>query len=479
MRDNDPLSRRQLLKFGSGASLLAILSQQVASSQNRVLDSDTDKGLGKKSVIVVGAGVSGLAAAQILRLNGFDVIVLEARDRIGGRIFTDRESLGIPIELGASWIHGITGNPLYKLTQTNGIKTIDCDYESMPQIFQRDGQELDAASVTDLKAAFSKIRKRLSNMQRASMKEDRSLSSAIWQVIPGLKLSARNAELIKHVISTDIENDYATNAEHLSLQSFEEDESFTGGDYLVPNGYSAIVDLLARALDIRLSKVVKAIDYSGDRVKIVCASGEQFAGDFAVSTLPLGVLKQRVVAFSPDLPMSKLQAIEGLGMGFFDKVYLRFKERFWSNEYSWIEYAGEEPDQWPMFFNLARFCDKPVLVAFNVGRFAEQLEHKSEEEVVSECLAILRKMYGAKVQTPLATKCTSWGRDPFSLGSYSYVPVGASTAHYDALGAAVEEKLFFAGEACNSKHYSSADAAYLTGEKAARQIIKVAARLRR
>lgn len=478
MSETDSVSRRQLLKIGGSASLLAILAQQPATSQNQILETAATKGNGKK-VLVVGAGISGLAAAQSLKSNGFEVLVLEARNRIGGRIFTDKDSLGVPIELGASWIHGITGNPLYKITQDNGIKTIDCAYESMPQIFQRDGEELKPSSVAELKAAFSKLRRRLGKMHNSSMKEDRSLAGAIAELIPELKLSPRDAELIKHVISTDIENDYASNADLLSLQSFDDDESFTGGDYLVPNGYCAIVECLARSLDIRLLQVVKSIDYSVQGVAIVTASGERFAGDFAVVTVPLGVLKKRTVNFAPDLPVSKLQAIEGLGMGLFDKVYLSFKERFWSSEFTWIEYAGEQADQWPMFFNLARFCDKPVLVAFNVGRFAEQLEGQSSEEVVSACLSVLRKMYGEKVAAPIATKITSWGSDPFSLGSYSYVPVGASTALYDALGAAVDEKLFFAGEACNSEHYSSADAAYLTGEKAAQQIMKVSARLKR
>lgn len=470
MDDAEKISRRRLLELGGAAgSALAFFCSQQSSAK----EGNSDGVRKKPKILVIGAGISGLAAAQSLHAAGCEVLVLEARDRIGGRINTDRSSLGVPIELGASWIHGISGNPLYKLAQKNKIKTIACAYESMPQIFNADGKELSPAEVIRLKAIFAKLHKRLWRLQSVEDGADRSVRDAIADILADLHLSPSDSKLMQHVISTDIENDYAINSDHLSFAYFDQDNGFTGGDYLVPNGYLEIVQCLARDLEIRKNMVVRKITYADEKVMAETDSGDKFSADYCLVTLPLGVLKKNLVHFDPALPDAKTKAINDLAMGVFDKVYLRFAKRFWSPDYTWIEYAHEQADKWPMFFNLAKFTKQPLLVAFNVGRFALELEERDSASIISQCMLVLRKMYGAEIPDPVSTKCTAWGKDPFAYGSYSYVPVNASVSLYDDLGAPVNNLLFFAGEACNSKHFSSADAAYLSGLKSSAQILSL------
>ncbi|MBX9570046.1 MAG: FAD-dependent oxidoreductase [Candidatus Obscuribacterales bacterium] len=470
MANRKELSRRKLLQLGGAGVILSSL----LAKNNAVAGRVKSAGKANGKIVVIGAGISGLGAARVLKDSGFEVTVIEARQRIGGRIFTDRTSLGVPIELGASWIHGISGNPLYKLALKGGIQAIDCEYDSMPQIFNNDGKELSPDAILQLKCVFSKLKKRLMHLQGALGDKDKSVAESISEIVPDLNLSPSDAVLLKHVIATDIENDYAANADRLSLRFFDEDESFTGGDYLVPPGYSRTVEYLARDLDIRMNAVVLSVDYSDSKVAIDTERAGKFTADYVLVTLPLGVLKKKTVQFTPDLPTAKQKAINELGMGIFDKVYLRLSESFWSSKYTWIEFADEQPDRWPMFFNILKFTGEPILVAFNVGHFALQLENKESPEIIADCMSVLRTMYGAKIPDPIAAKCTSWGKDPFAFGSYSYIPVNASSALYDDLGAPVNNRLFFAGEACSSKHFSSADAAYMSGLNAAKQILQSA-----
>ncbi len=191
-------------------------------------------------------------------------------------------------------------------------------------------------------------------------------------------------------------------------------------------------------------------------------------------TLPLGVLKRGNVEFQPQLPDTKKNAISRLGVGTFNKVYLGFENTFWPEQTSWIQYMGPNSSEWPMFFSLKKYTGKSVLVAFNVGSFAEKLEGKTDSETVSSAMKVLRlisNQNGWRLSDPTAFRVTRWGGDPYARGSYSYVPVGASLSDFDSIGSQINSRLFFAGEATSSSHYMTAHAAYLSGLRAANQII--------
>lgn len=464
------VSRRHLIKSGIG--FCASLSLSIASS---VMAKDLVPAKTKpkrRRVIVIGAGLSGLSAARVLAASGdFELIILEARSRIGGRIWTDTSSLKTPIDLGASWIHGIKKNPLFEMASAHGFKLVPTRNDLRPDTYTADGTLLNA----EQRDAMDRLDKQI--MDLAYQKQDAlapgkdmSLGAALNQILKKQKLPRESEIRQRHLISTEIETDYATDIDTLSFRQWDKVHWFNGRDVLLPQGYLQVLNLLAADLDIRLEKVVSKIAYDKSGVRIQLSDGTVMTADHALVTLPLGVLKSGSVAFSPELPAKKKEAILGLEMGLLDKIYLKFDERFWSEQAYWIEYMGKDPRAWPEFLNVWKHTGEPILVGLNAGSYAHELEEKTDEQILAEAMKVLRTMYGDKVKEPVAYKTTRWSNDPFARGSYSYIPSGKSAALYDYLGAAIGNRLFFAGEASNSKDYSSAHAAYLSGIRAAQQI---------
>lgn len=460
------LSRRKLLAYGAllGSSIMRKL--QPAESM-------TEK---KAKVVVIGAGISGLTAARKLVDSGlFEVKILEARDRIGGRIWTERSNaFGCPIDLGASWIHGNKKNPLYDLARAENIKLVETEDKSRPQTFYSDGRAVSLEERNHFDAIYNSLCDKAFEKRKSLIeKGDISVAVAFDAVIKDAKLSHSDEVAARHLISSEIENEYATTADTISFENWDTESLFHGDDLLLPGGYDQLLKPLAKGLDIQFHSPVAEIAHSRDGVNILTSNGTRFQFDHAIITLPLGVLKSGKVKFQPALPKAKSDAINGLKMGTFDKLYLKFPERFWPENVAWIEYMGENPRQWPMFLNLWKLHKMPILVAFNIGEFADALESKTDSQIAEEAMIVLRKMYGEKVPAATAYKSTRWSDDPYALGSYSYVPVGKSPELFDELQAPVASKLFFAGEATSSEFYSAADAAYLSGLKAADSVRKV------
>lgn len=195
-----------------------------------------------------------------------------------------------------------------------------------------------------------------------------------------------------------------------------------------------------------------------------------FSADKAIVTLPLGVLKKGLVRFDPPLPERKTAAIERLGMGTLDMVALAFPEPFWPHDHDFIAGYPAEGDIFPRFFDRFRKTGRPILVASVGGRGAEALESLSDGEVEAAAMRPLRRLFGGAIPSPVSMRRTAWASDPFTSGSYSHIPVGASPADYDALAEPVEDVLFFAGEATNREHPATVHGAYLSGLREAARL---------
>lgn len=299
---------------------------------------------GVETVVVVGAGVAGLAAATALAGEGVDVTVYEARDRIGGRVWTDR-SLGVPLDLGASWIHGVDGNPVAEVVDDLGMERLAFDYDRYV-VRDDDGAVVDE---DDLPASFLEV--------------------------------------------TTVEHELAADVDDLAPGAFEEGEELGGGDALLPGGYDGLLAAVPDDVAIELGRAVVAIEHGADGV-VVAGEGWAVEADAAVVTLPIGVLQAGDVAFDPPLPGPVAGAIDRLGMGLLDKVYLRFDEVFWDAEAHVIGHLGEDRGWFAEWVNLLPFTGEPILVGFNAGSVAAELEALDDDEVVAEAMAVLRSMYG-------------------------------------------------------------------------------------
>jgi monoamine oxidase len=427
----------------------------------------SDSGSREADVLVLGAGIAGLAAARRLVDAGLRVIILEARNRIGGRMWTDH-SLGMPLDLGASWIHGVKKNPIAELAKEFSIKTMPTDFENF-SMFDADGKELSSAEETEMEDLFDSIYAEVAEIQEDA-EQDMSLQQAFDQVIADRGLSRQELRSLNFHIQAETSLEYGADPADLSLWNWDQDEELGGNDAVFPDGYNQITDALAKGLDIRLGEIVQAVRYGNDGVEVETASGT-FGADKVIVTFPLGVLKQGSVTFDPPLPESKRSAINRLNMGVLNKVYLKFPKVFWDDKIEGFGYMGEVLGEWNDWLSFVPYIDEPVLMAFHGGSKGFALEELSDEEIISGAVQTLRIIYGAEIPEPEGFVITRWGKDPFALGSYSHIPPFASGDDLDALFEPVNDVLYFAGEATHRTFPATVHGAYLSGVAAAQEIL--------
>jgi monoamine oxidase len=235
------------------------------------------------------------------------------------------------------------------------------------------------------------------------------------------------------------------------------------------DGFGELVDTLADGLDIRLNTVVSAISYGNSGVRLSTNRDTQQAA-YAVITVPLGVLKAGRIQFSPNLSRAKRAAISRLGVGTLNKLYLGFRERFWDAREA-IGYQSADRGKWALWMDLEQILGEPILLAFNAATYGKEVEDLSDQATLNAAMGVLRTIYGRNIPDPQAAMVTRWNQEEFSLGSYSHIPPGASGRDYRVLSAPSGDRLFWAGEATNKKYPQTVAGAYLSGQRAAQQII--------
>jgi monoamine oxidase len=404
-------------------------------------------------VVVIGAGMAGLAAARTLADAGIRVTVLEARDRIGGRIWTDT-SLGVPIDLGAGWIHGTQGNPLVALAQKSGATTAQTDWDDL-MLF--DGHNEVAAATVEKSAATWETALDKVDSLTTDAAPTASLESALARV------TDIDDPLTAWRVATDIAAEYAADPEQLSLKWFGAEGQFDGPDLILPKGYQQLAHHLADGLTIQLDTEVTRVTDDGSRVRLDTSRGV-LSGDRVIVTVPLGVLKAGTISFDPALPAAKRTAIDRLGVGVLDKVVLSFAEPFWSRSVNVIGLAGADQPL-PVLVNGLTFGAGPVLVGLRGGSAARSGEVLSDEQNVEQVRAALN---APAVTGSLVTR---WGADRYARGSYSFLAVGSSPADQKALGEPASERLLFAGEATYPEHFATVHGAYVSGLREAHRIL--------
>ncbi|KAI8029508.1 putative polyamine oxidase 4 [Camellia lanceoleosa] len=426
------------------------------------------------SVIVIGGGISGISAAHILHNASFKVILLESRDRIGGRIHTDY-SFGCPVDMGASWLHGVCNeNPLAPLIRglgltlyrTSGDNSVlyDHDLESYA-LFDMDGRQVPQQMVIEVGEAFKRILKETEKV-RDEHSDDMSVLQAISIVLdrhPELRQEGLAHEVLQWYICR-MEAWFAVDADMISLKSWDQENVLSGGHGLMVQGYLPVIKALAKDIDIRLNHRVIKISNGRSKVMVTVEDGRQFIADAAIITVPLGVLKRNLIDFEPKLPDWKVSAISDLGVGNENKIALHFNNVFWPN----LELLGVvAPTSYSCgyFLNLHKATGHPVLVYMAAGRFAYDLEKLSDESVLNFVMLQLRKMFPLASE-PVQYLVSRWGTDPNSFGCYSYDVVGKPEDVYDRLRAPLGN-LFFAGEAVSMEHQGSVHGAYSAGVMAA------------
>ena len=466
-------SRRRSLLSGLLAGLAAGCAQMPAALR-------TTQG---KRVLVIGAGFAGLSAARALRQSGMNVIVLEARSRPGGRVLTDR-SLGFPIDLGPSWLHGGPRNPLKNLAEGSGIATQVSNYANFRFTNASSGRRIQVAPAELLEAAqkFSDAMSSafLWGTLYAGSTAPRGLSVADVFEAAVRRIEARDGPIDRGVVALQrwvLESNLAAPLEEVGAAALL-DDSVTGtgnqvlplDDRLVTAGMDSLISLLALDLDIRYGEVVRTIAWRPG-VIAVSTAGTQWHADHVVVTLPLGVLAEGGVRFDPPLPVSITGPMSRLRMGLLNKICLSFPRAFWDERADFLTFYSDPAPLYYAWLNLMRYGGTPALVGFTSGRMARTVETMTDEALVALVMRRMRAARGARVPDPVAVRVSHWASDPFARGSYSYPGVGASGNDRSLLARPVEDTLFFAGEATHRDDPGSVHGAWWSGLRAARQIL--------
>ncbi|XP_047341149.1 lysine-specific histone demethylase 1 homolog 3 [Impatiens glandulifera] len=489
----------------------------------------------KRRIIVIGAGPAGLSAARHLQRQGYSVDILEARNRIGGRVYTDFSSLSVPVDLGASIITGVEADvaterrpdpsslvcaqlgleltvlnsdcPLFDIVTGRRVPTdldeaLESEYNSLlDDMVLLIAHKRDQAMRMSLEDGLDYVlkRRRFGRNQVEKLMvsaADPSSESDKFNVESYVAENNGSKEEIlspleKRVMDwhfAHLEYGCAAPLNQVSLPHWNQDDAyggFGGAHCMIKGGYSSVVEALSDDLNIHLNNVVEDISYFpngckdklGDKVKVVTSAGREFSGDAVLITVPLGCLKAKTINFLPPLPDWKQSSIQRLGFGVLNKVVLEFPEVFWDDSVDYFGATAEgtnERGHCFMFWNVKKTVGAPVLISLVVGKAAIDGQNNDPSDHVNRALTVLRKLFGeASVPDPVAFVVTDWGRDPFSYGAYSYVAIGASGEDYDILGRPVENCLFFAGEATCKEHPDTVGGAMLSGLREAVRIIDI------
>ena len=458
------MERRELLrKIALGTSGTILLPSFLSSCGND--DDDIAPVNTDKSVIVIGAGISGIAAAKMLKDKGFkNIIVLEGSNRMGGRIWTDNSG-SIPIDLGASWIHGKDGgNPITAIAQNANASTFITDDDKI-KIYDTDGSLYTDGGIDTADATYD------SYLSQITAQGD--VNKSFEEVLLEINSNALNDRLIKYQLSAYTEFDSGADITDLSSLYHDNDEKYPGADLLMTNGYIKVVAYLAEGLDIRYNQKVSEIDYAETQTKITTNQGN-FNADFVVVSVPLGVLKKGIINFSPVLSAAKHTALSRMAMGTNNKVALFFEEAFWDTSSHYIGFTPETKGKYNYFLNFRAFSDNNVLMTFAFGGYGVAMEQNNEAQITADIMEHLTAIYGAaNVKQPTKVLITNWDSNPLAHGAYTYIPKGASPADLDEIAAQIDDKIFFAGEHTTEDYIGTVHGAYLTGNWAAEAIIDV------
>jgi monoamine oxidase len=428
--------------------------------------------------------VAGLSAARALSDEGLSVIVLEARDRIGGRIFTRRiSSFPVPIELGAEFIHG-EPREIWDVVDAAGLTAVE--------VPDSHWQSLDGALK---ESAFWPRWESIVRQMREAGAPDQSFRRFIEERCGG----AEDELETKRLALDYVEGFNAADAGRISVAALVAMEGGADVAYRVLNGYGSLADWLLAGCDPRrvtprLGVVANEIRWSRGRVEVIASSRDgqtlpSFRAERAVITLPLGVLQAPpgalgAVRFEPELK-EKQEAVGKLVMGNVAKVVLRFSERFWERGGFHTAPAGgrlpplgflhASDENFPTWWT-SMPVRAPIITGWAGGPAADRLALRGEDFVVNRALDSLSRMFGPRreklAELLVACYTRDWQADPYARGGYSYIPVGGLEAPR-LLAAPVEDTLFFAGEATDGAGQNgTVHGAMESGRRAAAEIIK-------
>jgi monoamine oxidase len=403
-------------------------------------------------VVVIGAGAAGVAAARQLMDAQIPAIVLEARARVGGRAWTLRDPSGLALDLGCGWLHSADQNEWAAIAPTLGL-TVD----HTPPPWGGGGRRtigFPSTAQEEFRAVSERFFARID--ATADDPADRPASDFLEHGSPWNPLL--------NAVGNYISGGELDCVSARDLAVYRD----TGVNWRVAEGYGALIEAYAAPLEVRLDCPATVIDHSGPLLRIATPRGD-ISARAAIVAVPASLLASEALRFAPALP-GKRAAADALPLGLADKLFLR------------VDDAESLPSETRLFgaldqsstgsYHLRPF-GRPVIECYFAGRLAWELEREGDGAFARVAIEQLANHLGHDIRKRLhPIAATAWGRDPHALGSYSYARPGKTDARR-VLATPVDDRLFFAGEACSTQDYSTAHGAYRTGVAAAESVAKL------
>ena len=425
-----------------------------------------------EKVIIVGAGAAGLSAAASLHGEGFDVTILEARDRIGGRVHTVRDPhWPLPLEFGAEFIHG-RPRETWDIVHAAGLRA----YDVADTHWQSDaGQPIKNPKGWD---EVETVMDRLDQVPASDLSFVEFLDRECTDVS-----SEARAMAVAMVEGLDAADSKTVSAR--SLNNSEKDGATFDADaaFRIIDGYDRVLEQLVRQLptnSIRFDTAVGSIAWATAKATVETTDGLRFEATKVIVTLPIGVLlaapgERGAVTFDPPLPAATRSAIEQMRMGPVVKVLLRFRRAWWEDgQWRDVSFLHSPGAPFPTWWTVLP-CRLPLLTAWAGGPAAAAMSHKPPGEVLDAALQTLSPLVGVDEATLrselLAWHVSDWQADPYSRGAYAFATVGGADA-VKQLATPVDDTLFFAGEATHPGYAGTVAAALESGRRAAGQVVR-------
>jgi len=407
-----------------------------------VTNSDTE-------VAIIGGGAAGIAAGRRLADARVDCLIVEARPRLGGRAWTTGIGTALALDLGCGWLHSADRNPWHAIAIAQ-----DRAIDKTPPPWRRLSMPIGFPPAEQ--AAFFEALVRF--YQRLdSLSEDAPDVSAATFLAPHGRWNELISAVGSYVSGADLER--------VSARDFQRYDD-SGVNWRVVDGYGAVIAAHGEGLPVVLGSPAQHIDHSGRRLRVNMANGRVTA-EAVIITVPSALLADETLSFTPPLP-EKITAAAGLPLGLADKLFLSLSD---AAEFEKESRLFGRTDRGRTGVYHFRPFGRPQIEAYFGGQLAAELEAAGEaafaDFAVTELVGLLGNDFARRVK-PLGLH--RWGRDSFARGSYSYALPGKAECR-GTLAAAVDDRLFFAGEACSQHDYSTAHGAYLTGVAAAEHVI--------
>eukprot|EP00250_Pteridium_aquilinum_P019453 c24437_g1_i1 orf=123-1817(-) len=446
----------------------------------------------KPSVIIIGAGMSGIMAAKSLAKHGVeDFIILEATEKIGGRM-RKTDFAGVSVELGANWVEGVAGkevNPIWRLAKEFNLRTFYSDYDNITSNFySQEGTLLPLSTVKpqfDLSQAAVEFTNKLSESLNANKEEDISIltSQRMFGKVPTSPLD----------MAIDYYNyDYeaAEPPRITSLKNVLPRPTFHdyGEDlYLVADsrGYVHVVHQLAKTFlkydgenltdtRVKLNKVVNHIEYTSTGVTVKTEDGSTYDASYAILSVSLGVLQSNLITYKPDLPYWKLKTFFTFDMAVYTKIFIKFPYTFWPTGpgTDFFIYVDEKRGYYPIWQQLnPQYPGSNVLFVTVTDDESRRIEQQPDEETKQEIMVVLRKMFGPTIPEIQDIIVPRWWNNRFFKGTFTNWPIGASEPDFDRMKAPIGGRLYFTGEHTSEKFNGYVHGAYLAGIDTAKTLL--------